>query len=154
MILKPGHHLKYLPYAFTEHWAIMAANVLNSPRASQMSVSVVRAFVRMRRLVEMNTVMAEKLAELERRVSRHDEAIRSVVQTLTVASSVRYPRDFRFTGGAGLRENREHDRSRRSPRPWPPSAGRGRCPRRVDENPNPESWNSEGLHAQRCPVPF
>ncbi|HEX7548984.1 MAG TPA: hypothetical protein VF579_00245 [Candidatus Methylomirabilis sp.] len=45
MILKPGHHLKYLPYAFTEHGAIMAANVLNSPRASQMSVSAVRAFV-------------------------------------------------------------------------------------------------------------
>ena len=48
VILRPGQHLKYLPYAFTEHGAIMAANVLNSPRAVQMSVFVVRAFIRMR----------------------------------------------------------------------------------------------------------
>ena len=42
VILKPGQHLKYLPYAFTEHGAIMAANVLNSPRALQTSVFVIR----------------------------------------------------------------------------------------------------------------
>jgi hypothetical protein len=48
VILKRGHNVKYLPYAFTEHGAIMAANVLNSPRAVQMSVFVVRAFVRLR----------------------------------------------------------------------------------------------------------
>jgi len=45
--LKPGRHAKYPPYAFTEHGAIMAANVLNSPEAVAMGVYVVRAFVRM-----------------------------------------------------------------------------------------------------------
>jgi len=48
VILKPGQHLKYLPYAFTEHGAIMAANVLNSPRAVQMSVFAVWSRVRLR----------------------------------------------------------------------------------------------------------
>jgi len=60
----------------------MAANVLNSPRAVQMSVFVVRAFVRMRQAMAAHTDMAEKLAELERRITGHDEAIRSLVQTI------------------------------------------------------------------------
>ena len=49
--LKRGHNIKYQPYAFTEQGAIMAANILNSPRAVRMSVYVVRAFVRMRELL-------------------------------------------------------------------------------------------------------
>ncbi|HUJ10040.1 MAG TPA: ORF6N domain-containing protein [Verrucomicrobiae bacterium] len=56
---------RYLPYAFTEHGAIMAANVLNSPRAVQMSVFVVRAFVRMRAALTDNGPLARKLAVLE-----------------------------------------------------------------------------------------
>lgn len=46
--LKRGQNIKYLPYAFTEHGAVMAANVLNSPRAVQMSVLVIRVFVKLR----------------------------------------------------------------------------------------------------------
>ena len=60
----------------------MAANVLNSPQAVHMSVFVVRAFVRMRQAMAAHTQMAEKLLELERRVTGHDEAIRSLVQTI------------------------------------------------------------------------
>ncbi|MGA2557578.1 MAG: ORF6N domain-containing protein [Verrucomicrobiota bacterium] len=70
---------RYLPWAFTEHGAIMAASVLNSPRAVQMSVFVVRAFVKMRGLLAQNTQLAEKLAELERRLTErldvHEKAI-------------------------------------------------------------------------------
>ena len=66
VILRPGQHLKYLPYAFTEHGAIMAANVLNSPRAVQMSVFVVRAFIRMRAALGDTRELARKLAALER----------------------------------------------------------------------------------------
>src|SRR3990172_8129312 len=76
-----------LPMVFTEHGAIMAANVLNSARAIQMSVYVVRAFVRLRQMMATNTEMAEKLAELERRVSGHDEAIRSLVRTIRALMS-------------------------------------------------------------------
>ncbi|MBI4536861.1 MAG: ORF6N domain-containing protein [candidate division NC10 bacterium] len=73
---------RYLPYAFTEHGALMAANVLSSARAIQMSVLVIRVFVRMRQTMAAHAQMAEKLAELDRRVAGHDEAIRSLVQTI------------------------------------------------------------------------
>ena len=56
--LKRGQHLKYLPYAFTEHGAIMAANVLNSPKAIEMSVFVVRAFIKMRETLANNKALA------------------------------------------------------------------------------------------------
>jgi len=80
---KPGRGgRRYLPNAFTEHGAIMLANVLNTPRAAEVSVYVVRAFVRLRQMAGMNAAMAEKLAELERRVIGHDKAIRSLVRTI------------------------------------------------------------------------
>ncbi len=67
------------PLAFTEHGAIMAANVLNSPRAVQMGLFVVRAFVKMREALTQNKQLAEKLAELERRLTErlnvHEKAI-------------------------------------------------------------------------------
>lgn len=79
-----GQHRKYLPYAFTEHGAIMAANVLNSPQATQMSVFVVRAFVKMRAVLSDNRQLARKLAELERelksRLDLHETAIVEVLQ--------------------------------------------------------------------------
>lgn len=62
-----GQHRKYLPYAFTEHGAIMAANLLTSPRAVEVAVYVVRAFVRMRDLAITHEGLASRLAELEQR---------------------------------------------------------------------------------------
>ncbi|MHC4605507.1 MAG: ORF6N domain-containing protein [Planctomycetota bacterium] len=67
------------PQAFTEHGAIMAANVLNSPRAIRMSVFVVRAFVRLRHTLASNREVQKKLAELERRIDTHDEALHALV---------------------------------------------------------------------------
>ena len=61
----PGGRGRHLPYAFTEHGAIMAANLLSSPRAIEVSVYVVRAFVRMRELAATHGDLAERLAELE-----------------------------------------------------------------------------------------
>ena len=73
---------RYLPYAFTEHGAIMAATILNSPRAVEMSIYVVRAFVRLRELLASNTVLARKLDELERKYKHHDEAIVAVLAAI------------------------------------------------------------------------
>jgi len=70
------------PYAFTEHGAIMAANVLRSERAIEMSVFVVRAFVRLRGLLSSQVEMLRKLEELEERVGAHDEAIQSIVSAI------------------------------------------------------------------------
>ena len=60
----------------------MAANVLNSPRSVQMSVFVVRAFVRLRQTVTAHKAMAAKLAELERTVTTHDSHIRSLFEAI------------------------------------------------------------------------
>jgi len=86
VILKRGQHLKFLPYAFTEHGAIMAANVLNSSPAVQMSVFVVRAFVRMRAALGNTQELARKLAALERelkgRLNLHESAIVGILQRM------------------------------------------------------------------------
>ena len=77
---------RYLPYAFTEHGAIMAANVLNSPSAIQMSVFVVRAFVRMRNLMSDTRELTQRLSimekELKDRLDVHESAIVSILQRL------------------------------------------------------------------------
>jgi hypothetical protein len=72
-----GSNVKYLPMAFTEHGAIMAATILNSRRAEQMSVYVVRAFVKLRESVVAHTVLARELATLKGRVDTLDADTRS-----------------------------------------------------------------------------
>jgi len=67
-----GHNVKYKPMAYTEHGAIMAASVLNSPRAVQMSVYVVRAFVKLREVLASNSALAKRLETLERSVAALD----------------------------------------------------------------------------------
>ena len=75
---------RFLPYAFTENGAIMAANVLNSPNAVRMSVFVVRAFVKMREMLGGTKELARQLAELERkltdRLDVHESAIVDVLR--------------------------------------------------------------------------
>jgi len=71
-----------LPIAFTEHGAIMLASVLNSEIAIQASIRVVRAFVRLREMVAANAQLSSKLAELERRLDSHDEAVVDLFATL------------------------------------------------------------------------
>ena len=77
-----GANVKYAPLAFTEHGAVMAATVLNSPRAVQMSVFVVRAFLHLRSLVAGQSELAAKLATLERRVTGHDHELKAVITAL------------------------------------------------------------------------
>jgi hypothetical protein len=87
-ILKPGRgkHRKYRPYAFTEHGALQAANVLRSKRAVQMSVFVIRAFVKMRETFLSTRELAKKLQELENqltgRLDQHDAAIVGILQQI------------------------------------------------------------------------
>jgi len=74
--------LRRPPFAFTEHGALMAATVLNSHRAVEMSLYVVRAFVRMREVLTMHKALARKLAALERRIDSQDETIVDIVQAI------------------------------------------------------------------------
>ena len=80
--LKRGQNIKYLPYAFTEHRAIMPANVLNSPRAVQMSVFVVRAFLKMRALLGDKRDLAQKLASLEKELKKRLDVHEAVIVTI------------------------------------------------------------------------
>ncbi|MFT3830139.1 MAG: ORF6N domain-containing protein [Opitutaceae bacterium] len=97
-----------LPYAFTEHGAIQAANVLNSAAAAEMSVHVVRAFVRLRQLVVNHKAIAAKLAEIEARGGAHDEQIAAVIEALrrlTAPDGPRHQRKIGFgtpTAGRGV----------------------------------------------------
>jgi hypothetical protein len=83
VISSEGHGgARYRPHVFTEHGAIMAATVLNSERAIEMSVFVVLAFVRMRRAIAGNRHILTKLAELERRLESHDEDIQGLMDAI------------------------------------------------------------------------
>jgi cell division septum initiation protein DivIVA len=73
---------RYAPYAFTEHGAIMAATVLNSERAVEMSVFVVRAFVRLREVLSTNQQLAGKIDELEQRLDTHDASIQEIIEAI------------------------------------------------------------------------
>ena len=77
---------RFAPYVFTEHGSIMAATILNSPRAVEMSIYVVRAFVQLREMLASNKVLAKRLAELEthmrRKFGTYDEALAGIFNTL------------------------------------------------------------------------
>lgn len=77
-----GQHRKYLPYVFTEHGAIMAATLLNSPRATALSIYVVRAFVELRGLLSANKDLATKVHALERKVSVHERSIAELADSM------------------------------------------------------------------------
>jgi hypothetical protein len=73
---------RYRPYVFTEHGAIMAAGVLNTHRAIEVSVYVVRAFVKLREMLRAHKELARKLAELEKRIEGHDEEIVALFEAI------------------------------------------------------------------------
>ena len=84
VILKAGRgaHRKYLPYVFTEHGAVMAASVLNAPKAVEMSVEVVRAFVRLRQILAANRQLAARVDDLERKMNQSNAAHSKNIGTL------------------------------------------------------------------------
>ncbi|MCX6936747.1 MAG: ORF6N domain-containing protein [Verrucomicrobia bacterium] len=73
---------QHLPFAFTEHGAIQAANVLSSPAATRMGIAVVRAFVQLRALMTDHKTLRAKLSELDARVGAHDEQLTAIVETI------------------------------------------------------------------------
>lgn len=73
---------RFRPFAFTEHGAIQAANVLNSARAIEMGVYVVRAFIRMREVLSTHRELARKLTALEQRIDTQDETIVEILAAI------------------------------------------------------------------------
>jgi hypothetical protein len=77
--LQRGENIKYLPYAFTEQGVAMLSTVLRSPRAVQVNIEIMRAFVRLRQMLRDNSELARKLAELER---KYDGQFRAVFEAI------------------------------------------------------------------------
>jgi ORF6N domain len=96
--LKTHGGRRYSPYVFTEHGTIMAANVLNSEQAVDMSVFVVRAFVKLRETLIGHKGLSAKIDELDRKVGAHDKAIASIIAAIRqlTAPPTRKPRTIGF----------------------------------------------------------
>jgi len=80
--LKRGEHAKYLPYAFTEQGVAMLSSVLHSSRAVHVNIAIMRAFVRLREVLNANKTLALKLKELENKISSHDESIHTLFEAI------------------------------------------------------------------------
>ncbi len=82
--LKKGHgqHRKYLPYVFTEQGVTMLSSVLNSKRAIQVSIQVVRTFIQLRELLSTNKEMREKIESIERKYVKHDNELKEIFEVL------------------------------------------------------------------------
>ena len=72
----------FLPYVFTEHGAIMAASVLNSRRAVEVSVFIVRVFVKLRRMIAENKELSRRIVQIERHLAEHDNQIMELVKAI------------------------------------------------------------------------
>ena len=94
--LKRGQHLKYRPHAFTEHGILMLSSVLNSQRAVQVNIEIMRAFVNLRRMLTGNVELAGKLKELESKYDRQFKVVFDAIRRLmSPAPSARKPIGFR-----------------------------------------------------------
>ena len=82
VILKRGLNIKYLPYAFTEQGVAMLSSVLNSSRAIQVNIEIMRAFVRLREAISGSKEFARRLDDLEKRIASHDKHIRTLFQAI------------------------------------------------------------------------
>ena len=77
-----GHNLKYLPYAFTEHGVAMLSGILNSDKAVQMNIAIIRAFIEMRRFNIIHTDWMEQIRELKDRIGGHDAQLSQIYDAL------------------------------------------------------------------------
>ncbi len=80
--LKQGQHRKYLPFAFTEQGIAMLSSVLRSQRALEVNIAIMRTFVQLRRLMDSNALLAEKIESLERKYSDHDQQFQIVFDAI------------------------------------------------------------------------
>src|SRR5437867_7608977 len=84
IVMSPGKHRgkRYRPYAFSEQGVAMLSSVLNSERAIKVNIAIMRAFVKLRQILETNRELAQKFSELEQRVGKHDEEIAAILEAI------------------------------------------------------------------------
>jgi len=84
--LKRGQHIKYRPYAFTEHGILMLSSVLNSERAVQVNIEIMRAFVHLRRILASHSELARKLDALEKKYDAQFKVVFDAIRQLMTPS--------------------------------------------------------------------
>lgn len=96
--LKRGQHRKYLPYAFTEQGVAMLSSVLRSERAVEVNIAIMRTFVQLRRLMDSNALLAEKIEALEEKYADHDQQFLLVFEAIKqlIASPVPPAKELGF----------------------------------------------------------
>ena len=77
-----GKHIKYLPYAFTEHGVAMLSSVLNSERAIQVNILIMRAFTKLKEIFLTHKDLAAKIAVLEKKYAEHDQTIKEIFEAI------------------------------------------------------------------------
>ncbi len=82
MILKRGQHLKFMPYAFTEHGLLMISSVLKSPRAEKVNMLIIDTFIKIRELIFMSKDLVHRLEQVWNRLARHDNQIVIILEHL------------------------------------------------------------------------
>ncbi len=80
--LKRGAHSKYLPFAFTEQGVAMLSGVINAPKAIEMNIAIMRAFVEMRKIVHSNKQISEELKHIFDRIGEHDVQLSSIYDAI------------------------------------------------------------------------
>jgi phage regulator Rha-like protein len=96
---------RYLPYAFSEQGVAMLSSVLNSKRAVQVNIAIIRAFVRLREILSSNKELAAKLSLLERKIEKHDEEIKAifnVIRQLMAPPEAKKKEQIGFKGGKNV----------------------------------------------------
>ena len=79
---KRGRHIKYLPYVFTEHGVAMLSSILNSERAIQVNILIMRAFTKLRDILLTHKELAVKIEALEKKYTEHDQTIKEIFQAI------------------------------------------------------------------------
>jgi len=81
-VSRRGQHIKYLPYAFTEHGIAMFSSVLNSERAIQVNILIMRAFTKLREILITHKDLAAKIEALEKKYAEHDQTIKAIFDAI------------------------------------------------------------------------
>ena len=98
---KRGRHVKYLPYVFTQEGVAMLSSVLNSKRAIQVNILIMRAFVKLRSILSAHKELAFKLKELESKIEEHDADIKDIFEAIRQLIGV--PDEHRKIGGFAVK---------------------------------------------------
>ena len=93
-----GKHIKYLPYAFTEHGVAMLSSVLNSERAIQVNILIMRAFTKLREILLTHKELATKIDALEQKYAEHDQTIKEIFQAIKQLLEPPLPKEKKLIG--------------------------------------------------------